>query len=75
MFLKLACVACALYIGMTLILQLVPFLLVRTQCIVGIRMSGLRFGILFGVIWFVSFALPWRIFLSSFRSKLPFSLS
>jgi len=38
-------------------------------------MSGLRCGILFRVIWFVSFVLAWRIFLSSFRSQLPFSLS
>jgi len=71
MFLKLACLTCALYIGMTLVLQLVLFVLVRTQGIVGVRMSALRFGILFAFVWLVSFVLAWRIFLSSFGSKLP----
>ena len=71
MFLKLACLTCAFYIGITLLLQLVLFLLVRTQGMVGVRMSALRLGILFAVVWLVSFALAWRIYFSAFRSKLP----
>jgi hypothetical protein len=47
MFFKLVCTTFAFYTGMALILQVVRFLLVRTQGAVGIRMSGPKFGILF----------------------------
>jgi len=71
MFLKLASLTCVFYLGITLLLHLALFLLLRTQGIVGVRMSGLRLGILFAFIWLVSFALAWRIFSSAIRSKFP----
>jgi hypothetical protein len=71
MFLKLACLTSAFYIGISLLLDLILLLLVRTQGAVGVRMSGLRLGILFAVVWFLSFALAWRIFLLTFKSTTP----
>jgi hypothetical protein len=75
MFFKLAGTTFASYIGMALIRQLVLFLLVRTQRAVGIRRAVRNSASYFGVIWFVSFVLAWRIFLSTVRSKLPLSLN
>jgi len=68
--LKLALLTCAFYIGVTSLLQAAILLLAHAYPVF-IRYNRLRFGFLFGVIWFISFSFAWHIVYAALKAKLP----
>jgi hypothetical protein len=62
MLTRLALLSAGIYVGLLLTLRLTTILVARfTDVIVGIHVSRLRMAVLFGLAWFVSFILAWRI--------------
>jgi hypothetical protein len=62
MLTSLAVLSAGIYVGLILTLRLTMILVVRfTGVIVGIHVSRARLAVLFGVAWFISFILAWRI--------------
>jgi hypothetical protein len=60
--LELAIATCAIYIGITLLLLLVGLVVVHhTDLLVGYNYNFRAWAILFGLMWFVSFVIAWRI--------------
>jgi hypothetical protein len=59
--LKLTIVTCAFYMGITLLLLVGLFAIVHLKGIVGYTLNWRSFGVLFGMIWLVSFSAAWRI--------------
>ncbi len=59
--LKLTIVTCAFYMGITLLLLVGLFAIVHLKGMVGYSLNWRSFGVLFGMIWLVSFSAAWRI--------------
>ena len=59
--LKLALATCAIYIGITLLILLAGIVVVHWGGIVGYTYSFRAWAVLFGLMWFASFTLAWRI--------------
>ena len=59
--LKLTIVTCAFYMGITLLLLVGLFAIVHLKGMVGYTLNWRSFGVLFGMIWLVSFSAAWRI--------------
>jgi hypothetical protein len=59
--LKLAIVTCAIYMGITLLLLVGGLVIVHWKGMVGYNYNFRAWAILFGLMWFVSFIIAWRI--------------
>ena len=59
--LKLAIVTCAIYIGFTTLLLLGGLVVVFWKGMIGYSYNFRGWAILFGLTWFVSFIIAWRI--------------
>jgi hypothetical protein len=59
--LKLAVATCAIYIGITLLLLLGVLVVVHWKGMIGFSYNFRAWAILFGLMWFVSFIIAWRI--------------
>ncbi len=66
--LKLAFVTCAFYMGITLLLFAGLMVLVHRIGIVGYSLNWRSLGMLFGLIWLVSFSAAWRIIYHQFTA-------
>ncbi|HEX2711986.1 MAG TPA: hypothetical protein VHM88_07160 [Candidatus Acidoferrales bacterium] len=69
--LKLALLSSAFYLGIAIVLQAALVLVAYMDVIVGVAITRLGLGALFGVIWLVSFSLAWHIFYAGWKAKLP----
>ena len=69
--LKLALLSSLFYVGVALLLQAGVFAIAYAKGAVGISNSPLRLGILFGIIWLISFIAAWHIFYFGIKSRLP----
>ena len=61
LILKLAIVTCAVYLGITVLLLLGGLVVVYWKGIVGYTYNFRAWAVLFGIIWFVSFVISWRV--------------
>jgi hypothetical protein len=62
MLIKIAMLSAGIYVSLLLMLDFAIFLAVRfTYTIIGLPVSRLRLGLLFGLTWLISFNLAWRI--------------
>ena len=68
--LKLSALSCAFYLGTSLILQTLLFILAQMGHIVVVRLNRLSLGVLFGLIWLASFSSAWHILYSRLSSRL-----
>jgi len=59
--LKLAIVTCAIYLGITLLLFLGVLVVLYWKGMVGYSYNFRPWAILFGLMWFVSFIIAWRV--------------
>jgi len=59
--LKLTIATCVIYIGLTLLLLLAGLVVVHWKGMIGYNYNFRAFAILFGLMWFVSFIIAWRI--------------
>ena len=59
--LKLSIVTCAIYIGITLLLLLAVLVVVHWKGMIGFSFNFRAWAIVFGLMWFVSFIIAWRI--------------
>ena len=59
--LKLAIVTCAIYLGITLLLLLGGLVVVYWKGSVGYNYNFRPWAILFGLMWFISFIIAWRV--------------
>jgi hypothetical protein len=58
---KLAIATCAIYIGITLVLVLAGLVVVHWKGMIAYNFNFRAWAIVFGLIWFVSFIIAWRI--------------
>jgi len=72
--LKLSLVTCAIYIGITLLLLLAGLVVVHWKGMIAYNFNFRAWAIVFGLMWFVSFIIAWRIViqqtLKAFKSWL-----
>ena len=68
--LKLALVTCAVYIGLTLLLLVAGLVIVYWKGILGYDYSFRAWAVLFGIIWFVSFVISWRIVIQPMLARI-----
>jgi hypothetical protein len=59
--LKLAILTCAVYIGITVLLLLGGLVVVYWKGMIGYTYNFRAWAILFGLMWFISFTIAWRI--------------
>lgn len=59
--LKLAIATCVVYIGITLLILLAGIVAVHWKGMIGYTHNFRAWAVLFGLIWFASFTLAWRI--------------
>jgi hypothetical protein len=59
--LKLATVTCAIYIGITLLLLLGGLMVIHWKGTIGYNFNFRAWAIVFGLMWFISFIIAWRI--------------
>jgi hypothetical protein len=69
--LKLALLSSLFYIGIAFLMQVGIYVIAYAKGVVGISNSPLRLGMLFAIIWLISFVIAWHIFYSGFKSRLP----
>lgn len=67
--LKLTLVTCAFYIGITLLLLVGLLAIVHLKGMVGYTLDWRSFGVLFGLIWLVSFSAAWRVVYHQFTVR------
>ena len=67
--LKLTLVTCAFYIGITLLLLVGLLAIVHLKGMVGYTLNWRSFGVLFGLIWLVSFSAAWRVVYHQFTVR------
>ena len=71
--LKLAIVTCAIYMGITLLLLVGGLVIAPWKGVVGYTYNFRAWAILFGLMWFVSFIISWRLViwqtLNAFKSR------
>jgi hypothetical protein len=74
-FFKLGLLTCVFYVGLTIALDAVLMLLIHLTP-VGFRIdgpgltSGARYGVIFGVLWLISFSAAWWIVYLGLKSRL-----
>jgi len=62
MLIRLSLLSAGIYVASAVVLELVLMLVVRlTDTIIGMQFSRIGMAVLFGVIWFVSFTMSWRL--------------
>jgi hypothetical protein len=66
--LKLTLVTCAFYLGITLLLLVGLLAIVHLKGMVGYTLNWRSFGVLFGLIWLVSFSAAWRVVYHQFTA-------
>ena len=66
---KLALVTCAVYMGITVVLFACEIALVHLKGQVFYTLDWRAFGLLFGLIWLVSFTAAWRIVISHIAAR------
>jgi hypothetical protein len=59
--LKLATVTCAIYMGITLLLLLAEIMVAHWKGAIGYDLNFRAWAIVFGLMWFISFSIAWRI--------------
>jgi len=59
--LKLALATCAVYVALTLLLFVGELVVLYWKGILGISYSFRAWAVMFGIMWFVSFVISWRI--------------
>jgi hypothetical protein len=67
--LKLTLVTCAFYMGTTLLLLVGLLAIIHLKGMVGYTLNWRSFGVLFGLIWLVSFSAAWRIVYHQFTVR------
>jgi hypothetical protein len=67
--LKLTLVTCAFYMGITLLLLVGLLAIVHLKGMVGYTLNWRSFGVLFGLIWLVSFSAAWRVVYHQFTVR------
>jgi hypothetical protein len=67
--LKLTLVTCAFYMGITLLLLVGLLAIIHLKGMVGYTLNWRSFGVLFGLIWLVSFSAAWRIVYHQFTVR------
>ncbi len=66
---KLALVTCAVYMGITVVLFACEIALVHLQGEIFYSLNWRAFGLLFGLLWLVSFSVAWRIVISHIAAR------
>ncbi len=67
--LKLTLVTCTFYMGITLLLLVGLLAIVHLKGMVGYTLNWRSFGVLFDLIWLVSFSAAWRIVYHQFTVR------
>jgi hypothetical protein len=67
--LRLTLVTCAFYMGIALLLLVGLAAIVHLKGMVGISLNWRSFGVLFGLIWLVSFSAAWRVVYHQFTAR------
>jgi len=69
-FLRLALYTCAVYLVLTIALELVALAFVYLRGGLFIGLSVRLYGPIFAILWLISFAVGWRIFTHGFQANL-----
>lgn len=68
---KMALITCAFCIGVSLLLEVALLVVVRIRGGILYTLNPMPWALLFGVVWLISFALAWRVFMTPFLNSFP----
>jgi hypothetical protein len=68
---RMALVTCAVYVGIAVLLEVLLFGISFWKGGIMYSLNFKVWALIFGVIWFASFALAWRITIVPFLAKFP----
>ena len=68
---KMALVTSALYIGIAILLEVALLLVAYKTGGIGYVLSPWKWGFVFAIVWLISFALAWRIYMVRLISTFP----
>ena len=71
LIIKVALVTCAFYLGMSLLIEALLFLLTLWKGGVLYTLDARMWGGLFAVVWLISFLAAWRIIMGGFVATFP----
>ena len=68
---KMALVTCAFYIAIAIVLEVALLLVVYKKGGIFYHLNPWGWGLVFAVVWLISFALAWRVFMVRLSSTFP----
>jgi hypothetical protein len=68
---KVALVTCLLYLGISLVIEALLFLLALWKGGILYKLDARMWAGVFGVVWLISFLAAWRIIMGAFMANFP----